>query len=49
MIEMMITGINKEDNMTINISKEELMEAVHKYDSAGDIAKHLGITRTSII
>ena len=35
--------------MTINISKEELMEAVHKYDSAGDIAKHLGITRTSII
>ena len=49
MIEMMITGINKEDNMTINIPKEELMEAIHKFDSAGDIAKYLGITRTSLL
>jgi len=48
MIEMMITGINKEDNMTIDISKEELMEAIHKYDSIGDIVKHLGISRASL-
>jgi hypothetical protein len=48
MIGMMIIGINKEDNMTIEIPKEKVMEAIHKFDSIGEIAEYLGVTRVTL-